>query len=134
MTTVINQYLILNKKKYFSIAEEFITLTQLFKNETLFEKLNFWIDMVIYPILTLISIIRYNQKLGVFKIMYIHKAVTKWQQYFRYLELKSEIDEWKVKYDDSVKLTSKLEEQLATVTGEFDALNAANDDKIKSQI
>lgn len=96
MTIEINQYLILNKKKYFSIAEEFINLTQIFKNETLFKKLNFWIDMILYPILTLISIVRYNQKLGVFKIMYIHKAVTKWQQYFRYLELKSEIDEWKL--------------------------------------
>ncbi len=92
----VNQYLILNKKKYFAIAEEFIKLTQIFKNQTLFEKLNFWIDMIIYPILTLISIVQYNQKLGVFKIIYIHKAVTKWQQYFRYLELKSEIDEWKL--------------------------------------
>jgi len=95
MMIEVNQYLILNKKKYFSIAEEFIKLEQLFNKETFFEKLNFWIDMIIYPILTLISIVRYNQKLGVFTIMSIHKTVTKWQQYFRYLQLKSEIDEWK---------------------------------------
>ena len=95
MSLQINQYLILNKKRYFSIAEEFVNLEKLFKLETLFEKVTFWIDMVIYPIYTLFSILMYNQTLGIMTIMSIHKTVTKWQQYFRYMELKSEINEWK---------------------------------------
>jgi hypothetical protein len=70
-------------------------LEQLFKKDTAFEKLNFWIDMVIYPIITLISIIVYNQQMGVFTIISIHKTVSKWQKYIRYLQLKSETDEWK---------------------------------------
>jgi hypothetical protein len=95
MTLYINQYLILNNSNYFSVAEEFILLEQLFKQDTVFEKLNFWIDMVIYPIISLISIILYNQQITVFTIISIHKAVTKWQQYIRYLHLKSETNEWK---------------------------------------
>jgi hypothetical protein len=95
MSSTINQYLILNKKSYFQIADEFVKLTQLFKNETTLEKLNFWVDMVIYPILTIVSIIFFNQKMGVFTIISIHKTVTKWQQYLRFLELKHETDEWK---------------------------------------
>jgi magnesium-transporting ATPase (P-type) len=95
MTRYINQYLILNNSNYFAVAEEFTILDQLFKQDTVFEKLNFWIDMVIYPIINLISIIVYNQRMGIFTIISIHKTVTKWQQYIRYLQLKSETNEWK---------------------------------------
>jgi len=95
MTLHVNQYLILNNTDYFAVAEEFTILKQLFKKDTIFEKLNFWIDMVIYPIMSLISIIVYNQQIGIFTIISIHKAVTKWQQYLRYLQLKSEIHTWK---------------------------------------
>lgn len=95
MSLQINQYLILNKKRYFDIAEEFVKLEKLFKLETLFEKVSFWIDMIMYPIYTLISILGFHQKLGIMTIMSIHKTVTKWQQYFRYVELKSDIAEWK---------------------------------------
>ena len=95
MTLYVNQYIILNNSNYFAVAEEFIILEQLFKKDTAFEKLNFWIDMVIYPIVNLISIIIYNQRMGFFTIISIHKTVTKWQQYLRYLQLKSETNEWK---------------------------------------
>ena len=95
MTPYVNQYLILNNANYFAVAEEFTILDQLFKKDTVFEKLNFWIDMVIYPMINLILIIFYNQRMGVFTVMSIHKTVTKWQQYLRYLQLKSETNEWK---------------------------------------
>ena len=95
MSLQISQYLILNKKQYFRIAEEFVNLEKLFKLETLFEKVSFWVDMIIYPIYTLISILFFHQQMGIMTIMSIHKTVTKWQQYFRYVELKSEITEWK---------------------------------------
>jgi hypothetical protein len=95
MTLYIDQYLILNNRNYFAIADEFITLEQLFKQDTVFEKLNFWIDMIIYPIINLILIIFYNQRMSIFTIMSIHKAVSRWQQYMHYLHLKSETNEWK---------------------------------------
>jgi hypothetical protein len=95
MTVHIDQYLILNNCNYFAIAEEFTLLTQLFKMDTSFEKLNFWIDMIIYPIITLISIIIYNEKIGIFTIVSIHKTVSKWQKYLHYLLLKTKINEWK---------------------------------------
>ena len=33
--------------------------------------------------------------MGVFTIISIHKAVTKWQQYLRYLQLETVTNEWK---------------------------------------
>jgi hypothetical protein len=95
MIVNIDQYLILNNCNYFAIAEEFTLLTQLFKMDTGFEKLNFWIDMIIYPIITFISIIIYNEKIGIFSIVSIHKTVSKWQKYLDYLLVKTKINEWK---------------------------------------
>lgn len=89
------QYLILNIKNYFELAEELVQLEQLFKNETLFKKLSFWIDMVIYPISIIVSILYFGQNMGIFTIVSIYKAISKWQQYLRYLELKYDVDEWK---------------------------------------
>jgi len=91
----INQYLILNKKRYFDIAEEFIKLRQLFKLETLFEKLSFLIEMIVYPLYSLFSIVLYNQRMGIMTIMSIHKTVTKWHQYFRYVQVNRDINVWK---------------------------------------
>ena len=91
-----SQYAILNIKNYFGIAEEFVSLEQLFKNDTLFKKLNFWVDMIIYPLSVIISIIYFGQTMGIFTVMTIHKTISKWQQYLRYLHLKYEIDEWRL--------------------------------------
>jgi hypothetical protein len=89
------QYLILNIKNYFQLAEELVQLEELFKNETLFKKLSFWVDMIIYPISIIVSILYFGQNMGIFTIISIYKAISKWQQYLRYLELKYDINEWK---------------------------------------
>ena len=89
------QYMILNRSDYFRIADEFIKLTQLFKRETVIENLNFWIDMVIHPLLTIGSVLFLKQNVGMFTVLTIHKTITKWQQYARYLQLSYEMNEWK---------------------------------------
>jgi hypothetical protein len=87
--------MILNRSDYFRIADEFIKLTQLFKRETVIENLNFWIDMVIHPLLTIGSVLFLKQNVGMFTVLTIHKTITKWQQYARYLQLSYEMNEWK---------------------------------------
>ena len=91
----LTQHIILNTKNYFQIAEEFVNLNKLFKQETLFEKLNFWIDMVVYPLYLIFSTIWFEQPVGMFTMLSIHKTVSKWQQYLKFLELKEKTDEWK---------------------------------------
>ena len=95
MSLEINQYLILNNKSYFAVAEEFVNAQQLFKQETLFEKLNFWIDMVLYPLYNLCSILFLDAGFGLFTILSIHKTVTKWYEYFKFWLLKQETQEWR---------------------------------------
>jgi hypothetical protein len=101
MSIEIIQYLILNNQSYFAKADEFVDLDQLFKQETLFEKLNFWVDMVLYPLYTLLSIVFFGGEFGIFTLMTIHKTLTKWYEYFKYWMLNREIKEWK-KYVKSV--------------------------------
>jgi len=90
-----NQYTVLNIKNYFEIAEEYAILEKQFTNDTLYKKVNFWIDMFLYPIGLLVSVLYFGQSIGIFTIMSIHKTVTKWQTYLHYLLLKSQIHEWK---------------------------------------
>ena len=89
------QHIILHSTNYFQVAEEFVKLNKLFRQETLLEKLNFWIDMVFYPLYLILSTIWFEQPVGMFTMLSIHKTVSKWQQYLKFLQLKSETDEWK---------------------------------------
>lgn len=91
----ISTYLVLNKKKYFSTAEEYVGLQQLFQKETVLEKLSIVFDMVIYPLFTLGSIILYNQEIGLLTVLSIQKTVSIWFNWIRYMELSQEINEWK---------------------------------------
>ena len=91
----LSQYIILNSTNYFQIAEEFVNLHALFKQETLFETLNFWIDMIFYPLYIVFSTLWFEQPIGMFTVLSIHKAVSKWQQYIKFLQLKETTDEWK---------------------------------------
>lgn len=86
-----SQYAILNIKNYFEIAEEYAILEKKYRNLTI----NFWIDMVIYPVFLVLSVVFLGQSIGIFTVMSIHKTVTKWQEYVHYLILKQEIREWK---------------------------------------
>lgn len=93
---MVSPYFILNRNKsYFALAQEYVELEQLFKKETFFEKLNSWIDMVIYPLVVLFGILFFGQQMSFFTIMTIHKTVTSWIKWFRYKELISDTHEWK---------------------------------------
>jgi hypothetical protein len=91
----LSQYILLHSTNYFQIAEEFVNLHTLFKQETLFETLNFWIDMILYPLYIVFSTLWFEQPIGIFTVLSIHKAVSKWQQYIRFLQLREQTDEWK---------------------------------------
>lgn len=91
----LTQYILLHSQNFFQIAEEFVNLHKLFKQETLFEKLNFWIDMILYPLYIVFSTLWFEQPIGMFTVLSIHKTVSKWQQYIRFLQLQEKTNEWK---------------------------------------
>ena len=91
----LTQHIVLHSQNYFQIAEEFVHLHGLFKQDTLFETLNFWIDMVFYPLYLILSTIWFEQPIGMFTMLSIHKIVSKWQQYVTFLQLQHETNEWR---------------------------------------
>jgi len=90
----LHQYLILNRRDYFAIAEEYVMLNQIFQRETFLEKLSLWVDMLIYPVFLIVSIFLHKQEFSIFTVMTIHKVVSLWTDWIRYLELQYETHEW----------------------------------------
>ena len=95
MSIEINRHIILNNEDYFAIADEFSMLQDLFKQNTLFEKISFLVDMILYPLINICSVLFFKEDLGALTIISIHKTVLKWEQYLHYLKLKSDTDTWK---------------------------------------
>lgn len=91
---MINQYLILNDRDYFDLAEEHIRLEQIFKKEGL-GRLVLWVDMIVYPLVMIFTTIWYGQDINIFTVMTIHKTVTMWIDWFQYYNITQETHEWK---------------------------------------
>ena len=51
--------------------------------------------MILYPLYIVFSTLWFEQPIGMFTVLSIHKAVSKWQQYIRFLQLQEKTDEWK---------------------------------------
>lgn len=87
--------IITNSSAYFSIAEEYVELQNTFVCETTVEKVNLWIDMIIYPIYTIFSSIMKGESPSILSFFTIKKCIDLWQKWFRYKELSNVIREWK---------------------------------------
>lgn len=88
------KFMLLNYgKSYFSKAEEYTQLQQLFIKDTFYENLSVWIDMFVSPLYILISFI-YNKSLSIFTISSLQKTVSIWIKWVRFQTLKNEIREW----------------------------------------
>jgi hypothetical protein len=83
--------IIIEKKSYFSLTQEFLTLQKKFV-KPFFETLLLGIDMILYPLYVF-----YQLYLGDFSPFYIFglsKAYELWIDYLRFLELDKEIQTW----------------------------------------
>lgn len=86
----VTTYLILNKKKYFAIAEEYIELQQRFKTETFYETLSLFMKLVGNLI---ISFLWKSNSMSIALTLY--RMVEDWKEYIRYRSLQSDLSEWK---------------------------------------
>lgn len=85
-----SQYIILNKKNYFAIADEYIKLKQLFKTDTFYEKLGLFMKLIGSLIL---SLLWKSSSLSLCFTLY--RTIEDWKLYIRYLEMKHDITTWK---------------------------------------
>ena len=94
LSTDIFMYNLFEGGNYFETAEEFIRLNKIFSPVGFLAQLYLWIDMLISPLITLVTAIMYQEPPGVFSLMSIHKTVTLWQDWITYRDLKKKIHEW----------------------------------------
>jgi hypothetical protein len=81
-------------KNYFSIADEYVSLQKIFSRDTLLEKLELWIEMIISPLIMIIMAVWNWSGLDMFQMMSLQKCFKLWKDWFRMRELKSEIHTW----------------------------------------
>ena len=51
ITTEICYEILMRPKNYFSIADEYVSLQKIFSRDTILEKLELWIEMIISPLI-----------------------------------------------------------------------------------
>ena len=88
--SLISNYLILNKKNYFAIADEYIKLKQLFKADTFYEKLSLFMKLIGNLI---ISFLWKSSPMSMGLTVY--RMFNDWKEYVHYLDLKKQVHEWK---------------------------------------
>ncbi len=84
----------MSPKNYFTIADEYVSLQRIFSRDTLLEKLELWIEMIITPLFMLGSAILNMSMPDMFQMMSLQKCVQLWKDWFRMRELRSEIHNW----------------------------------------
>lgn len=85
----VNTYLVLNKKNYFAMADEYIKLKQLFKTDTFYEKLSLFMALIGN---ILMSILFKSNSMSLAFTCY--QSFEKFKGYMRYLDLKRQISDW----------------------------------------
>ena len=94
LTPEICYQILMSPKNYFTIADEYVSLQRIFSRDTLLEKLELWIEMIITPLFMLGSAILNMSMPDMFQMMSLQKCVQLWKDWFRMRELRSEIHNW----------------------------------------
>ena len=82
----------IEKKPYFSLVEEYLKLQKKFHNKTFFEIFLLVMDMILYPLYIFYQVIQ--KDFSPFYIMSLSKCYFLWIEYFRFYELKNDINSW----------------------------------------
>jgi hypothetical protein len=94
ITPSISYQLLMSPSNYFSIADEYVSLQKIFSRDTLLEKLELWIEMVISPLIMFVMMIWNWKSPDMFQMMSLQKCAQLWKDWFRMRELRDEIHTW----------------------------------------
>lgn len=93
--TQLAKYFVLHSQtKFFEVAETYVALQNKFLKEDWWEQANLWVDMVVFPIITIISCLFSGEYPSLMSAMSLQKSVTLWLDYLEYRSLGIEIKQW----------------------------------------
>jgi hypothetical protein len=81
--------------KYFNKADVYSRLNKIFNPEDFISRIMLWVDMVVSPLLTIVTSIWNKELPSVFSFYSFYKTFTIWAEWFEYTVLQYEIHEWK---------------------------------------
>lgn len=88
------QYVLLNDKTYFKIADDFVRLHKRYSPESLFEKAGLWMDMFLSPLILFVQIVFFSKIPDLFTLLSIQKTVSIWIEWFQWKQCQQTIREW----------------------------------------
>ena len=87
-------HFLMKKENYFEVAEEFLQLQAIFITHTIADKISLWAEMLMSPIIMIITWFYTKELPGIFAMMGLHKTVELWKKWFRFRELAVTVREW----------------------------------------
>jgi hypothetical protein len=81
--------------KYFNKADVYSRLNNIFNPDDFISRIMLWVDMVVSPLLTIVTSIWNMELPSVFSLYSFYKTFTIWAEWFEYTLLQYEIHEWK---------------------------------------
>lgn len=90
----IYSHVMLRDGKYFEDADEYVRLHKIYNPSDFLSKISIWIEMIVSPLMTIISSIYYAELPGVFSAIGFYKCFWLWLEWFSYKDLSAEVSEW----------------------------------------
>ena len=86
--------ILLGPTNYFQLADEYTLLQRTFTSETLLEKVEIWMEMIISPLFMLIVALVNGTTPDILSILSLQKCGKLWKDWFRMRELKEIMHKW----------------------------------------
>jgi len=94
LTKDIFLFVALEGGNYFEKAEEYISLHAKFNPESFISKISLWIEMIVGPLVTIITAIIEQKPPSIFSVMSFYNCLNTWLDWFGYKQLQYEVGEW----------------------------------------
>ena len=94
MQSNIYSHIILRDGTYFKDADEYVRLHKVYSPEDIWSKISIWIEMVISPLMTIITSIYYAELPGMLSAIGFYKCFWLWVEWFLYKDLSYEVSCW----------------------------------------
>jgi hypothetical protein len=92
--TSIYAHAVLRSGTYFEDADNYVRLHKIYSPDDFLSKISIWIDMIISPLMTIVSSIYSCELPGIFSILGFYKCIWLWIEWFIYKDLAHEVSLW----------------------------------------
>jgi hypothetical protein len=86
--------ILLSPTNYFELADEYVSLQRIFSRDTLLEKLELWMEMIISPLMMFAFSFFKGESPDILSILSLQKCITLWKDWFRMRELRDIMQKW----------------------------------------